>query len=94
MVLGLGWLLSYISLNFGNGEMKTDDVIKLVKTLTRPILTGIGLIAWIAFLGFHYDIPPQFTALVWGMIAWWFGDRTYFKRKVVNNGGYDIAKLI
>jgi len=28
-----------------------------------------------------FDIPDAFTWLVWGMIVYWFGDRTYFKIK-------------
>jgi len=74
--------------------MKTDDVTKLVKTLTRPILTGIGFIAWIVLFAKHYSMPIPFTTMVYGMMAWWFGDRTYFKRKVVNGGGYDLTKLL
>jgi hypothetical protein len=28
-----------------------------------------------------FDIPAAYTWLVWGMVVWFFGDRTYFKVK-------------
>ena len=70
-----------------------DFIIKLIRTLVRPIITIFLVISWVSSLPESAQIIP-FTALTWGCTVWWFGDRTYFKRKVANNGGYDLVKLL
>ena len=62
-------------------ETFSQGVVNIVRASTRPTLTFFGLVSWVMLLANGYDIPDTFTWLVWGMIVYWFGDRTYFKIK-------------
>jgi len=64
-----------------NKETTTEGIIAIVRSFTRPALTMFGLVSWVILFVNGFDIPGYFTALVWGMVGWWFGDRTYFKIK-------------
>ncbi len=46
-----------------------------VRGVTRPVLTIIGLLAWIMFITDGVNYPPMFEYAVLGMIATWFGEK-------------------
>lgn len=46
-----------------------------VRTATRPVLTVIGLLAWIAFIEAGIAYPPAFEWAVLAMLGAWFGER-------------------
>lgn len=48
----------------------------MLKTLTRPVLTLIGLMAWLVFIAYEVPYPDWFQWTVIGMISSWFGERT------------------
>jgi hypothetical protein len=62
-------------------ETLSEGVANIVRSFTRPALTFFGLISWVMLFVNGFDIPGWFTFLVYGMVVWWFGDRTYFKIK-------------
>lgn len=62
-------------------ESLSEGAVNIARGLTRPALSIFGLVSWVMLFVNDYDIPIIFTTLVWGMVAWWFGDRTYFKIK-------------
>ena len=66
-------------------ETFSQGVVNIVRASTRPALTFFGLVSWVMLFANGYEIPDAFTWLVWGMAIWWFGDRTYFKKKSVEN---------
>ena len=47
-----------------------------IRTATRPVLTVIGLMAWVAFIEEGIEPPVEFKILVGGMVGSWFGERT------------------
>lgn len=49
---------------------------EVLKTLTRPVLTLIGLMAWLVFIAYEVPYPDWFQWTVIGMISSWFGERT------------------
>ncbi len=48
---------------------------EFVRTATRPVLTIIGLLAWVMFIEAGVPYPSEFQWLVVGMAASWFGER-------------------
>lgn len=64
-----------------NKESLSEGLMNIVRGFTRPALTFFGLVSWVMLFANGYDIPVYFSTLVWGMVVWWFGDRTYFKIK-------------
>ena len=66
-----------------NKEPLSEGIMNIVRAFTRPALTFFGLVSWVMLFANGFDIPAAFTWLVWGMVVWWFGDRTYFKKKKV-----------
>jgi hypothetical protein len=62
-------------------ETLSEGVANIVRSLTRPALSFFGLVSWVMLFVNGYNIPPEFTWLVFGMLVYWFGDRTYFKKK-------------
>jgi len=61
-------------------ETLSEGVVNVIRSITRPILTFWRLVSWTMMYvnGIVYD---PYTWLVWGMVVWWFGDRTWFKVK-------------
>lgn len=62
-------------------EPLSEGTMNIVRGFTRPALTFFGLVSWVLLYYNGFDIPEYFTLLVWGMVGWWFGERTYFKYK-------------
>jgi len=62
-------------------EPLSQGVVNIVRGCTRPVLTFWGLVSWTMMYINGIDIPSTFTWLVYGMVLWWFGDRTFFKIK-------------
>jgi hypothetical protein len=60
-------------------EPLSSGVVNIIRGFTRPALTFFGLVSWTMLFINGYDIPVEFTALVYGMVLWWFGDRSFFK---------------
>jgi len=69
-----------------NKEPLSEGIMNIVRGFTRPALTFFGLVSWVMLFADGFDIPDTFTWLVFGMVVWWFGDRTYFKKKALDNG--------
>ena len=46
-----------------------------IRTCTRPLLTVIGLLAWVAFIEAQIEPPAEFKFAVLGMLGTWFGER-------------------
>ena len=69
-----------------NKEPLSEGIMNMVRGFTRPALTFFGLASWVMLFANSFDIPDAFTWLVFGMVVWWFGDRTYFKKKALDNG--------
>ena len=69
-----------------NKEPLSEGIMNIVRGFTRPALTFFGLVSWVMLFANSFDIPDAFTWLVFGMVVWWFGDRTYFKKKALDNG--------
>lgn len=67
-----------------NKELLSEGIINIMRAFTRPALSFFGLVSWVMLFANGFDIPDAFTWLVWGMIVYWFGDRTYFKLKASN----------
>ena len=59
---------------------------EFIRAVTRPVLTFTALIFLCLMVYQSKDIPQFFIAMVGGMLAWWFGDRTiqHFKRQKNN----------
>lgn len=68
-------------------ETLSEGVVNIVRGFTRPALTFFGLFAWVMMHVNGIEIPAQYTWLVWGMVVWWFGDRTWFKVKTIQGKG-------
>ncbi len=62
-------------------EPLSQGAVNIVRSFTRPILAIFGLVSWVMLFANGFDIPAAYTWLVWGMVVWFFGDRTYFKVK-------------
>ncbi|GAH56766.1 unnamed protein product [marine sediment metagenome] len=62
-------------------EPLSQGVVNIVRSFTRPILAIFGLVSWVMLFANGFDIPAAYTWLVWGMVVYYFGDRTYFKVK-------------
>lgn len=67
-----------------NKEPLSEGMMNIVRGFTRPALTFFGLASWVLLFANDFDIPEYFTLLVFGMVSWWFGDRTYFKLKALS----------
>ena len=67
-------------------EPLSQGIVNIVRGFTRPALTFFGLVSWVMLFANDFDIPSNFTWLVFGMVLWWFGDRTFFKIKGGTNG--------
>ena len=70
-----------------NKESLSQGVMDIVRSFTRPALTLFGLVSWVMLFANGYQIPDQFTWLVYGMVLWWFGDRSFFKLNDIMKGG-------
>ncbi|MBU0778334.1 hypothetical protein KKF82_08765 [Patescibacteria group bacterium] len=68
-------------------ETVSEGVVNIVRGLTRPALTFWGLVSWTMMHINGIEIPDTFTWLVWGMVVWWFGDRTWLKLKTILGKG-------
>lgn len=69
-------------------ETTSEGIVNIIRGTTRPAITLWLLISWTMFLfgvyesgGTFADVPIPYTALTWGSVVWWFGDRSYFKAK-------------
>lgn len=68
----------------------TDELVNLARGLTRPCLTLFLTVHWAMLYwavmqngGSIGDIDAAYTAFVWGLDLWWFGDRTLLKGKSI-----------
>lgn len=52
-----------------------------MRTLVRPVLTLSGMLTLSAAVLQGREVPDFYTALVSGMLAWWFYDRSKKKGK-------------
>lgn len=68
-------------MNDNDKEPLSQGVVNIVRSFTRPALTFFGLVSWVMLFANGIDIPSTFTWLIYGMVLWWFGDRTFFKIK-------------
>jgi len=62
-------------------------MVEIVRSLIRPILTTLFGTSWLVTtiaLTFTEAEPTLeywvLTVLAWGLIVWWYDDRTYFHR--------------
>jgi hypothetical protein len=62
-------------------ESLSQGIVDMARSFTRPALTFFGLVSWVMLYANGFNIPDTFTWLVYGMVLWWFGDRTFFKIK-------------
>ena len=69
-------------------EKISEGIANILRSAVRPILTIYLTVLWGSMYwsiveqgGSIGDIDSAFTAFVWGLDAWWFGDRTFFKGK-------------
>jgi len=62
-------------------ETLSDGLVNIIRGITRPFLSVFGTISWVCLFANGYEIPAYFTVLVYGMDVWWFGDRTFFKKR-------------
>ena len=58
-----------------------EPVVEIIRASTRPILTILGLISWVALILAEIEYPDAFQYAVIGMICWWFGERLIRKVK-------------
>ena len=58
--------------------MKIKDTIELIRAAVRPVIT-MTLVS--GYLYFNFQVTPLYEWLMVGSVVWYFGDRTYFKRK-------------
>ena len=56
-------------------DKTSDGFGAFIRTCTRPVLTVIGLLAWVGFIAEEIEPPAEFKILVSGMIGTWFGER-------------------
>lgn len=62
-------------------EPLSEGLVNIIRGFTRPVLTLFGLVSVVMMRVNGIEPPVGFEPLVYGMILWWFGDRTYFKVK-------------
>ena len=69
-------------------ETLSEGVVHIFRGFTRPVLTVYLAVHWSMLLwnvmeagGGFSDIDARYTGLVFGLILWWFGDRTLLKGK-------------
>lgn len=55
------------------------ELRRVVRSVVRPLLTMMGFGFWIGFIVEGVVYPEAFQWTVIGMVAWWFGERTYGK---------------
>ena len=56
-------------------EKEPNGFGNFVRTCTRPVLTVIGLLAWVQFIAEGIEPPVEFKILVSGMVGTYFGER-------------------
>ncbi len=73
-------------------EKISEGIINIFRGVTRPFLTFYLTVHWSMLLwnvmeagGSFGDIDGRYTGLVFGLILWWFGDRTLLKGKSLVN---------
>lgn len=69
-------------------ETISEGIVNIVRGATRPFLTFFLAVHWATLYasimqwgGDFSDIDARYTGLVFGLILWWFGDRTLLKGK-------------
>jgi hypothetical protein len=62
-------------------ETLSEGTANIVRSCTRPFLTLFSLVAVVMFNINGIDPPAGFEAMVYGMVGWWFVDRSLLKRK-------------
>ena len=69
-------------------ETISEGVVNLIRAFVRPCVTLYLTVLWGTMYwsilqqgGNIGNIDPAFTAFVWGLDAWWFGDRSLLKGK-------------
>ena len=68
-------------------ESISEGILNIVRGFTRPVLTLVGLVGLLAMYQAGYEPPLEYKVLVFGMVGWWFGDRSISKI-----GGYITRK--
>jgi hypothetical protein len=48
----------------------------MIRAATRPVLTVLVVLFWLAFIGGRVPYPPILETLVVAVVAWWFVDRS------------------
>ena len=61
-----------------------NEFSKFILTLVRPFLTILGLFTLCDRVWNSQPVPEWFIAMVGGMVAWWFADRSWLKRRENN----------
>ncbi len=76
-----------------------DDRAEMIRTLVRPIVTVLFSLSWIGATMYlilndlGVSIPYiLLTVLTWGVIVWYYDDRTFFHRhqsplNIISNWG-------
>lgn len=69
-----------------NKEPISEGLINIIRSFTRPALTFFLTVHWAMLYWSIVDmggglgnIDTAYTMFVWGLILWWFGDRTLLK---------------
>lgn len=60
-------------------ETISEGLVNIVRGFTRPALSVTGLVGLIVMYQAGYGPPLEYKVLVFGMIGWWFGDRSISK---------------
>ena len=65
------------------------DFIELLRAMVRPFLAIWFSVTWVIFVFTIYssggtiaDVPLQYTAIVVGIVGWWYYDRSKGKRRL------------
>jgi len=73
-------------------EKISEGIVNIIRGCTRPFLTFFLTVHWAMLYwavvesgGSLGNIDPAYTALVWGLVGWWFTDRTLLKGKSLVN---------
>ena len=69
-------------------ETLSECMVNIFRGITRPFLTFFLAVHWAMLYwnimeagGGFSDIDARYTGLVFGLIGWWFTDRTLLKGK-------------
>ena len=60
----------------GDKPSVVEERKELIRAATRPVLTVLVVVFWLAFIGGQVSYPPVLETLAVAMVSWWFLDRS------------------